>query len=244
MRTNLNMIKTLIFSISLISSFSAFSQGNDSLYLKFDSDVLKKLTDCSSSYYLEDSTRVQIQTCGEEIQEIRTPHNSLYSWDRRYYKYGETKTLKTSGEFFQGAPIGVHKLYDKTGALVVERNYNVHFTFTLKDVALKMKKEFNLDIMDTNQNISISGVAFFDSRYIFYYVCPPPYYLSDPDHKTNDSLKNISISDFMARNPPYYNIRYPLIKNGKGGHRLITIDGRSGIILANRFEYDRHCNAR
>ncbi len=67
------------------------------------------------------------------------------------------RAVQSSLEVFYGFPIGVKKFYDGNGNVIKEIDCDKPtFKFSIDDLALKIKNEFNLDIMKDNKYVNVS----------------------------------------------------------------------------------------
>ena len=76
-------------------------------------------------------------------EERQAPHSPFK--DYKYY-YVENNNLKYSGRQFFNFKIGVWNEYDSAGQLIKQRNWDEHYGFSIDDLILMMKNEFNIDI--------------------------------------------------------------------------------------------------
>ena len=71
--------------------------------------------------------------------------------------YEKTLTLKSEGQLFVTMPIGTYKFYDEERNLEKEINYDKGFeNFTINDLLIKVKKEFEIDLNDNIAELSVS----------------------------------------------------------------------------------------
>lgn len=85
----------------------------------------------------------------EDIKIKGTP----FSIQNIYSKPGGA--IQSSLEVFYRVPIGIKKLYDGNGNVIKEIDFDKPFQFSIDDLALKIKNEFNLDIMKDNNYVNV-----------------------------------------------------------------------------------------
>ncbi len=84
--------------------------------------------------------------------------------------------IQSSVEVFYGVPIGIKKFYDGNGNVFKEIDLDEGFHFSIDDLALKVKNEFNIDIMKDNKNVRVARGF------------KPEYEVSFPVDSNNDSF--------------------------------------------------------
>lgn len=135
----------------------------------------------------------------EDIKIKGTP----FSIQNIYSKVGGA--IQSSLEAFYRVPIGIKKFYDGNGNVIKEIDFDKPFQFSIDDLALKIKNEFNLDIMKDNNYVNVSRTLLIsDSVPLTYTVAFPV----DPNIDSNID--------------PQY-----------GDKRVLVIDGNNGAIISN-----------
>lgn len=82
--------------------------------------------------------------------------------------------IQSSVETFYNFPIGIRKLYGGNGNVINEIDCDKPFQFSIDDLALKIKNEFNIDIMKENKYVDISRTLLLrDSTPLEYQVSFP-----------------------------------------------------------------------
>lgn len=87
------------------------------------------------------------------VEDIKVKGTS-FSIKNQYVK--SSGAIKSSVEIFHGFPIGVIKYYDGDGSVIKEVDFDEPFHFSIDDIALKVKNEFNIDIMKDNKNVRVA----------------------------------------------------------------------------------------
>ena len=93
----------------------------------------------------------------EDIKIKGTP----FSIQNIYSKPGGA--IQSSLEVFYRVPIGIKKLYDGDGNVIKEIDFDKPFQFSIDDLALKIKNEFNLDIMKDNNYVNVFRTLLIDN---------------------------------------------------------------------------------
>lgn len=76
----------------------------------------------------------------EKIKKDDSPFSKIKQYDKmKLY-------LKSEMNFFYDMPIGVHNEFDSDGIIVKSTDYDKIFTFTLEDLAVKVKELLGIDI--------------------------------------------------------------------------------------------------
>lgn len=114
--------------------------------------------------------------------------------------------IQSSLKLFYGFPIGVKKFYDGNGNVIKEIDCDKPaFKFSIDDLALKIKNEFNIDIMKDNKYVYVSRTLLISDS------VPLTYTVAFSVNPNIDS--NID---------PQY-----------GDKRVLVIDGNTGSIISN-----------
>lgn len=159
-------IKSLYMILLMGLTIKTFGQNNKKrkvekfdikklIHFKTENKVEDTLSDGSIVKYFEDS---------KEIQETVTEPNSVYINVKQYFK--ETLLLKREEHFFYEMPIGVMKVYDVSGNLISEVNYETIFKFSLDDIHELLLKKYSINIFK-DKNFGILR---------HFYGTPIPYY--------------------------------------------------------------------
>lgn len=122
---------------------------------KFDLDAFEKHKEDNNTYckYITtnpdgNSTETYVKENKDSYQETITYLNSPI---KKRYMY-DKKTLKITKEIksFYDCIIGFRKEYNENGDLIKVIDNDQPFLFTWQDLVIKMKTEFDIDLMDTN----------------------------------------------------------------------------------------------
>ena len=118
---------------------------------KFDSEKIynKQSTVLEVNDTLKDSTTIKRYEYSDGYIEIIQVLNSPIKITKSYFK--NTGNIKTISKEFSGCPIGFWNAYNENGKLVKQTNWDKNYSFSVYDLAEKFKKEFDIDIMHTNQ---------------------------------------------------------------------------------------------
>lgn len=124
----------------------------------FDIEKFNRLKkDNSYEQILEDGTVVsqmvsiynnQIIGYDEDIY----PPNSVYKYVSFFHSNGN---LSISRTVFYSSNIGVSTTYKPNGEVIEVKDYDAPYAFTIKDLAEKMRKEYDLDIYDVKSRFSM-----------------------------------------------------------------------------------------
>ena len=128
--------------------------NNESIQIK-DSIIIKTVM------FEEDSSYIQYTSA----------KNSTLSDVKSYYK--STK-LRTAGRKFFDFYIGTGQVYDEDGKMVSEINFENGYLFSVNQLVEKMRKDFNLDILDMYKPIKVIRGTFNDSPVYFISTVPDP----------------------------------------------------------------------
>lgn len=113
-------------------------------------------TGSSYTKILADRTTIRQRVIEQEgftfYEEEMLPFNSPYRYKKIFYYNGQ---LARNGTRFYNNLIGIVKEYDLNGNLVGQIDYDAPFQFSFKDLAEKMKKEYNIDIYDLKEGFTV-----------------------------------------------------------------------------------------
>ena len=93
----------------------------------------------------KDNKRVRIMKDEEGIMIERTFIDSPYQRKEAYYP---NHNIKYCGDKFYSFPIGIWLYYDEIGRKIKEKNFDIDYKFSVKDLIQKFQKEYNIDIED------------------------------------------------------------------------------------------------
>lgn len=127
---------------------------------KIDIDRFNKYRD--GDYNFTDSSGMEVRQVEDfnfdtekvvGYDEYRRYPNSAYEY---YCRYDEKGNLIRSVSLFYRIPIGYEKIYDTLGYSRDGENYDAPFKFSVEDLISKMKKEYDVNIVDTKicRNVS------------------------------------------------------------------------------------------
>ncbi len=115
-------------------------------YIDVDEKFQQSVYGPGKEFYTKDSTYVLQQNMKNYYKETIIKKNSPYTIYRKYEI--QTKKYIGGGKDFYGCSIGMWREYDTKGNIVKKINYDEHFPFSIKKLAKKMAKEYNIDIMN------------------------------------------------------------------------------------------------
>ncbi|MDR2916548.1 MAG: hypothetical protein LBV74_17260 [Tannerella sp.] len=75
-------------------------------------------------------------------EDMNTPYGSMEIYALK------TKILIREGKQFSTMPVGIWTDYDENGKLIKETDYDSRFLFSVDSLIVKMKKEYDVDILD------------------------------------------------------------------------------------------------
>jgi hypothetical protein len=90
----------------------------------------------------------------------------------KYYKiyYSESSGLKLSGREFYTFKVGTWDEYDRDENLIAQKNWDAHYLFSIDDLSVMMKNQFEIDLMQTNQGIGV--IRGFGGKYYYEVYIP------------------------------------------------------------------------
>jgi hypothetical protein len=147
---------TLLY-FCLIASIG-ISQKNTELSIELarmqlDLDELPHLkADEPITYYLADSTKIELADYGREYQQRIKPYKSKFETVKNFNK--KNKFVMYQGNYFERMPIGIHKHYNLHGEEIRRVNEDSLYPISIYNIAEIMEKEYGKNMMDVNENIS------------------------------------------------------------------------------------------
>ncbi len=131
-----------------IDKYKDWEVDTDYTYTQFNKHFIKGNLK-ASIYYSRTNIRTKDDSIDiyklKEISEFISIMNSPYKFGRFYYPNGN---LKIQLQFFYDFKIGIEKNCDEQGKLVEEINYDKPYKFTLDRLITKMKRKYDLDLLD------------------------------------------------------------------------------------------------
>lgn len=125
---------------------------SDSISMKkFDVERFEKnKTDYFYRYQEKEYIISQFKTAKSYVEKIENTNNPYTEYTSYYL---DTHTVKVRGSRFYDSLTGVGRVYGKQGEILEEVNYDLPYKFSFEELAEKMKREYNLDIMVKNPHI-------------------------------------------------------------------------------------------
>jgi hypothetical protein len=123
---------------------------------KLDIKKFEKYKSGNKFEYTENDTVYTLASTGNDneycqsIKAINKNFKDIFIYDK------STLNLKREGLIFLKMPIGIHVFYDEKGKVNKQIDFDEGFTFTIDDLILKMKKNFNIDISQELKGLEIS----------------------------------------------------------------------------------------
>ena len=122
----------------------------------------------SHKYLRKGNERLSISFYNHKIHVENTSVENLY---RKVKVYNDsTKTILREENYLNDLSIGVDKIYYKNGGLILEKNNDEPYIFSLAQVSDKIKKECNVDIADLKLNIRTKRFVSFSDKKTYYKV--------------------------------------------------------------------------
>ncbi len=133
-----------------------------------------------ANFILSNGNSVKQFTAGDTYVEDIKLKDTPFKTQNIYAKY--SGAIQSSIEIFYDFPIGIQKFYDGNGSVTKEIDFDKPYQFSIDDLALKIKNEFNIDIMKDNKYVDVSRTLLpHDSE-------PPEYEVSFPVDPNVDLL--------------------------------------------------------
>lgn len=120
-----------------IVSFNKYKINNMANYTASDGNRI--LSEDIDSYYFE---------------QIKSNINDPFSFKYRFFK--SSLALMSSCQFFYNIPTGEYLEYDQHGKLIIKKDYDSPYLFSINDLIQKMAKEFNTDLMTPIKGIDVA----------------------------------------------------------------------------------------
>ena len=127
-------------------------------------------------YYLSDSTKIELADYGREYQQRIIPYKSKFETVKQFNK--KNSFILYQGNYFGSMEIGIHLFYNLHGEEIRRVNEDSLYPLSIYDIAKKMEKEYGKNIMNVDENISISRYC---HNYPYYQVT---WYLGDGPKST------------------------------------------------------------
>jgi len=130
---------------------------------KFDSEKIynKQSQVLEVNDTLKDGTTIKQFEDGDYYIEKIQLLNSPIIQTKAYFK--DTGNLEIISKTFYSFPIGSTNEYNRNGKLIKQTKWDKNFSFSIDDLSAKLKKEFDIDIMHTNQALYVSVVRGFEN---------------------------------------------------------------------------------
>ncbi len=176
------MKKTLALLYFCLIASIGFSQKTTLLdielaRMQLDLDELPHLkTNEPITYYLTDSTKVELADYGSEYQQRIMPYKSNFETIKQFNK--KNRFILYQGNYFGRMPIGIHKHYNLHGEEIRRVNEDSLYPISIYDIAKKMEKEYGKNMMNVAENISVNRYC---HNYPYYQVT---WYLGDGPKST------------------------------------------------------------
>lgn len=100
--------------------------------------------------------------------------------------------IQSSIEIFYDFPIKIQKFYDGNGSVIKEINFDKPYQFSIDDLSLKIKNEFNIDIMKDNKYVDVSRISLPEDSELPQYKVSFPV---DPNANTSYGDKRVLVID-------------------------------------------------
>jgi hypothetical protein len=163
-------MKNLIFSLFILFTSckgQIKNQTNINKMEKINIEEYKELP-------INSETGLQILQNGDEVQIFKGANNVGYVKKEKkretpfedYKVYFENCNLQLKSTYFYSFPYGTSTEFDENGNIIKETNHDLSYKFSIEDLALKIKKEFKIDIMKKSPWIKI--MRFVENSKSFY----------------------------------------------------------------------------
>ena len=164
-KNSLQIPKKIIAVVLMLLCMSCRGQKKDTLKQNkmktFDIQKFEKKKNKNEEYFYNDrDTIIKEIKIGNFYHEIKTEKNKKnYNKHNVYFENGNIKSENT---FFLGINIEKTKIYNENGEIIREDDYTrPNFTFTVEQVAEKMKQDYNIDLYNADpEKTTISPEAF------------------------------------------------------------------------------------
>lgn len=107
-----------------------------------------------ANFTLPNGNSVKQFTAGDNYVEDIKLRDTPFETQNIYAK--SNGAIQSSTELFYDFPIKIQKFYDGDGSVIKEINFDKPYQFSTDDLALKIKNEFNIDIMNVNNYVHVS----------------------------------------------------------------------------------------
>ena len=173
------MLRIILFCLLIIGTYICKSQESNNLIRDmkyFNEDYFKDwkadlsfVATVNSSYLKKGIERVEIEKGGKEILLRFSNTQDPYEY---FYTYDPIKKVQLmKGFLFCSMAIGSWEYFDTNGELIKKKDMNEGFTFSLDDLIKKMKQDYQIDLCDKTNNISIIR-GYFDGHQCYQIVIP------------------------------------------------------------------------
>ncbi len=132
-------------------------------------------------FFKKGNERIQILDFDDKVKiekrSIQNPYVFFYMYNKN------NKGLIIKGQLFYDVDFGVWSYYSESGKLEREENFDKPYKLSIDDIIQKMKREFDIDLLDVSDRKSVSRT---DGNS----VTPPSYYISIPikESRSNRSI--------------------------------------------------------
>ncbi len=143
-----------------------------------------------ANFILSNGNSVKQFTAGDTYVEDIKLKDTPFKTQNIYAK--SNGAIQSSIEIFYDFPIKIQKFYDGNGSVIKEINFDNPYQFSTDDLALKIKNEFNIDIIKNNKYVDVSRILLPDDSE------PPQYQVSfpiDPNANTPYGDKRVLVID-------------------------------------------------
>jgi hypothetical protein len=148
----INMKKHILLAVLLLLSTECSSQKNKKMEIFNLNEFTQKNDLLKEKIIVKDSVIEKLGKDDEMYYKLKI--NRFDPFNNKIY-YFKNLNIKNEGKFFYDVPT-LYKEYDYNGRLLKEIDFNLGRSFSIDDLNIKMKNEFQIDLL---QNIENKGIS-------------------------------------------------------------------------------------
>ncbi len=161
------LIYIFLIGLGLLCATKSFAQTINTNKFDIERFESKKTYNKTSLLQVNDTlkdgtTIMQYDADNVYVEQIQKLNSPFILYNNYYKKIGK---LKSTSKEFSGCTIGFSDEYNENGKLVKQINFDQNYSFSIYDLAIKLKKEFNINIMQSSQNWTVYRKSFGDPSY-------------------------------------------------------------------------------
>ena len=148
----INMKKYVLLTVLLLLFTKCSSQKNKKMEI-FDLNEFAQKNDLlKEKIIIKDNIIEKLGKDDEMFYKLKT--NRLDPFNDKIY-YFKNLNIKSEGKYFYDVPT-LYKEYDNNGHLIKEIDFNLERSFSIDDLSIKMKNEFQIDLLKNIENKGVS----------------------------------------------------------------------------------------